>query len=544
MKRGGDRKTSKWGSGLSVPISFLLLALGGSFWKVKHEWQDLVAVQRDRRGAQATLAQAEEILATRDHELKTSVEELADLKLQNENKEQEVTVIKAEILRYKDECDVRRTAVKEKHLREIEDVVFEAKTKVAMELQSSRLKEHANHEARETVLDTVNQRHRLLVEQVRELEKSLAQVEMDRLLFRLLGNTSQPYVQAFFERLRKGAFNEPITMNLQTVYSSQAMAHGRSGLWSVDNSGERASLGSVPPVLPEVLPREDALGPHYPRGGAWHSCAVVGTSGLLLHYNLGAEIDQHTAVFRMNEAPIKGFETHVGRRTTIRLVEDQYHALARSQPSKQMVLQQIKTKATLQEFIDFKSTPESMNLYYLAPDLELHVARYLKKGPVTWGLFTVFLAAQKCRKITLYGFAAHHRGHVQYRYWDHEEPKVMMRSSVGSAYDSDINDMGMLSEFVHQSNGLHTMAVPCVSSYHCMSPCENCTSVPLSQGGRCSCNSPLPVPARGYCRDHLTPTNCFRKCPGGKFQCPGGYDQASCEKLGVKNSEPIVGESC
>lgn len=54
-------------------------------------------------------------------------------------------------------------------------------------------------------------------------------------------------------------------------------------------------------------------------GYDWRSCAVVGSSGSMLRHNYGKEIDRHTAVIRFNEAPTRGFERHVGSRTTLRL---------------------------------------------------------------------------------------------------------------------------------------------------------------------------------------------------------------------------------
>lgn len=80
----------------------------------------------------------------------------------------------------------------------------------------------------------------------------------------------------------------------------------------------------------EPLP-DDALGNHSWLAQAaadaaanqqrlWRSCAVVGSSGLLALRPQGARIDRHDAVFRMNGAPVRGFEGLVGSRTTVRLV--------------------------------------------------------------------------------------------------------------------------------------------------------------------------------------------------------------------------------
>ncbi|XP_078666381.1 alpha-N-acetyl-neuraminyl-2,3-beta-galactosyl-1,3-N-acetyl-galactosaminide alpha-2,6-sialyltransferase-like [Branchiostoma floridae x Branchiostoma belcheri] len=49
-------------------------------------------------------------------------------------------------------------------------------------------------------------------------------------------------------------------------------------------------------------------------------CALVSSSGQLLHYKAGNEIEQADCVIRMNEAPAIGFEEHVGRKTTLRVM--------------------------------------------------------------------------------------------------------------------------------------------------------------------------------------------------------------------------------
>ncbi|KAI8502795.1 St6galnac4p [Branchiostoma belcheri] len=48
-------------------------------------------------------------------------------------------------------------------------------------------------------------------------------------------------------------------------------------------------------------------------------CALVSTSGHVLNYTAGEEIDQAECVIRMNHAPVDGFEKHVGTRTTVRV---------------------------------------------------------------------------------------------------------------------------------------------------------------------------------------------------------------------------------
>ena len=50
------------------------------------------------------------------------------------------------------------------------------------------------------------------------------------------------------------------------------------------------------------------------------SCAIVGSSGLLLSERLGDEIDGHDFVLRTNLAPVGGFEEVVGSKTTVRVM--------------------------------------------------------------------------------------------------------------------------------------------------------------------------------------------------------------------------------
>uniref|UniRef100_A0A8C6KW92 alpha-N-acetylgalactosaminide alpha-2,6-sialyltransferase n=1 Tax=Nothobranchius furzeri TaxID=105023 RepID=A0A8C6KW92_NOTFU len=54
-----------------------------------------------------------------------------------------------------------------------------------------------------------------------------------------------------------------------------------------------------------------------PGGDGCVRCAVVGTGGILNGSKMGAEIDAHDYVFRMNAAVIKGFEEDVGNRTSV-----------------------------------------------------------------------------------------------------------------------------------------------------------------------------------------------------------------------------------
>lgn len=51
-----------------------------------------------------------------------------------------------------------------------------------------------------------------------------------------------------------------------------------------------------------------------------NSCSLVTSSGHLTGGERGAEIDRADCVIRMNDAPTQGYEQHVGRRTSLRVV--------------------------------------------------------------------------------------------------------------------------------------------------------------------------------------------------------------------------------
>eukprot|EP00951_Prasinocladus_malaysianus_P007575 scaffold54436_cov35-Prasinocladus_malaysianus.AAC.1 len=81
-----------------------------------------------------------------------------------------------------------------------------------------------------------------------------------------------------------------------------------------------------------------------PRSGKWGRCALVGSSGILSKYRLGKDIDLHDAIWRLDNAPVDGFQEHVGSHTTIRVVSDAAHVEARMRPSRETILQCIDTK--------------------------------------------------------------------------------------------------------------------------------------------------------------------------------------------------------
>jgi hypothetical protein len=86
---------------------------------------------------------------------------------------------------------------------------------------------------------------------------------------------------------------------------------GFSAAVPAGNDARRGSGSSKPRVLPADLSE-----PHW--GIDWGRCAVVGGSSSLTGAQLGAIIDDHTAVIRVGDHPTVGHEMDVGWRTSAR----------------------------------------------------------------------------------------------------------------------------------------------------------------------------------------------------------------------------------
>lgn len=54
------------------------------------------------------------------------------------------------------------------------------------------------------------------------------------------------------------------------------------------------------------------------------SCALVGNSGALRGATWGPAIDTHQAVLRLNQAPVSGYQSIVGAKTTFRILNNKW----------------------------------------------------------------------------------------------------------------------------------------------------------------------------------------------------------------------------
>ena len=118
-----------------------------------------------------------------------------------------------------------------------------------------------------------------------------------------------------------------------TLHQRQFLEDGTPGTLRLHGKAGQAQLaylavgkGGTPvigkfgfdPIAVRRLTTEDVTWRH-------GSCAVVSNSGEILRTKMGAEIDDHDAVFRINYPPTEKFEEYVGSKTTVDLV-NHHHA--------------------------------------------------------------------------------------------------------------------------------------------------------------------------------------------------------------------------
>ena len=95
------------------------------------------------------------------------------------------------------------------------------------------------------------------------------------------------------------------------IFADSLFPASKKDLTKSSRQVEPTTFPLLSPLLPNITHA------HFPRCS---SCAVVSASGYLLNSSVGDAIDSHACVLRINTSPVEGFESDVGRRTTIRFV--------------------------------------------------------------------------------------------------------------------------------------------------------------------------------------------------------------------------------
>ena len=192
------------------------------------------------------------------------------------------------------------------------------------------------------------------------------------------------------------------------------------------------------------------LAPRYNRD--FKTCAVVGNSQRLLLDSNGKEIDGHSAVIRMNNAPTVGFDRFVGNKTTLRTLNSIWTQRysntqidsnkvanvmplelgvtlvgTRVVPGDHFALQQRLRKSGRGDVSFVKMTDPSIAqagklLQNYKTALEsVRKLEYAGKGSPSSGFLAIFAALQICDQVTVYGVGTEsdlRSGSSQWHYWE------------------------------------------------------------------------------------------------------------------------------
>ena len=207
-------------------------------------------------------------------------------------------------------------------------------------------------------------------------------------------------------------------------------------------------IGKLTRQSREKLPEEDPLG-----SVVFETCAIVGSSGILLKHSHGADIDSHDVVFRFNSATTKGFEKNVGAKTTHRITNSRNYGFR--EYDSECVVQHMRNEMSLVKMFKKRTKYPGLNLFGVHPQLHGWVDKSFS-FLVTSGLFGALIAAHKCASVDLYGFQVSRHHGVQYHYYNAaDEP----------ANEERDGDEWLVVKSLVESRILH-FADPCIIECH------------------------------------------------------------------------------
>ena len=139
------------------------------------------------------------------------------------------------------------------------------------------------------------------------------------------------------------------------------------------------------------------------------SCAIVSSAASMSGSNLGAEIDANEVVVRFNNAPTKGYEKDVGKKTSLRLTnaifqgyreKDDEAVLAKWCQEQKLSHVPCGQHEELSRLVEKKA--HALNPRFI----EYANSRYFRKlgEHASSGMVMTLLLLHKCEKVTLYGF--------------------------------------------------------------------------------------------------------------------------------------------
>ncbi|XP_066290503.1 CMP-N-acetylneuraminate-beta-galactosamide-alpha-2,3-sialyltransferase 2-like isoform X2 [Branchiostoma lanceolatum] len=165
-------------------------------------------------------------------------------------------------------------------------------------------------------------------------------------------------------------------------------------------------------------------------------CAVVGNSGNLRQSNYGEEIDGYDLIFRMNDAPTKGWEKDVGHRTThhfmypesaINLPDDVSFVLLNFKPLDLKWMRTALTDGSItRTYRALKSRIQTnkSKIRVYNPDFVKYIHDMWTEHHSSWpstGSLVVLFAIHVCDEVDVYGYGADKQG-IWNHYWNTSYP--------------------------------------------------------------------------------------------------------------------------
>jgi hypothetical protein len=249
-----------------------------------------------------------------------------------------------------------------------------------------------------------------------------------------------------------GEFEGDLAINRDRVLKDKQVAVTLPGKEKDPDGGYRVLVPNEEPLFSQfakILPKKDEIGCAF-----FGTCAVVGSSGIVLNYDHGSDIDEHDMVFRFNSAPTRGFEKHVGSKTTYRITNTQNWGFHEPKTDESILIH-FRAKSAIKGLFWNSKQKKPLKLYAFAPDFVEYVAQKVN-FLATSGLYGILLALQRCHSVSVYGFQVSTQHGALYHYYD--------PCDVPANVERDDTEWIVIRELAR--NGFITFAEPCVAECH------------------------------------------------------------------------------
>ena len=213
-----------------------------------------------------------------------------------------------------------------------------------------------------------------------------------------------------------------------------------------------------------VLPQDDPF-----HGRVFNVCSLVGSSGSLLYFENGPEIDRSDLVIRFNHAPSTMYEKHVGSRTDLRISNGEH--LGFNEKGNEKSLHHLRSKSFLARMMLYeKAFGKKRDMPYLVhPGFTEYVANASLPYIASSGYFAILMAMEVCSHVNLYGFHSSFNQGSRHHYFNNEVPANPNRDT------SEYERLKVL-----EDHGLLKFAEPCLHECYVSSQeCEACFGMPM-----------------------------------------------------------------